>query len=83
MQASVSCWVAALVSAVRREVSPPSLLAALTPCHDGRPCQGTCQGRAETHSAAGKGCRARGGIELRQTKADHDTTWLGGAARHV
>ena len=79
MQASVSCSVAALVSAVRREVSPPSRLAALTPCHDGRPCQG----RAETHSAAGKGCRASGGIELRQTKADHDTTWLGGAARHV
>ena len=79
MQASVSCSVAALVSAVRREVSPPSRLAALTPCRDGRPCQG----RAETHSAAGKGCRASGGIELRQTKAEHDATRLGGAARHV
>ena len=30
----------------------------------------------------GEGCRVRA-IELRQTKADHDTTWLGGAARHV
>ena len=30
----------------------------------------------------GEGCRVRA-IELRQTKADHDTTWLGGAARHA
>ena len=30
----------------------------------------------------GEGCRVRA-IKLRQTKADHDTTWLGGAARHA
>ena len=30
-----------------------------------------------------QGLPGKRGIELRQTKADHDTTWLGGAARHV
>ena len=66
VHASVSCWVAvrvaALVSAVMREVSPPSRLAVLTPCRDGA-------GRVkdgQRHSAADKDCRARA-VERRQT----------------
>ena len=53
------------MSAARREVSPPSrLAAALTPCRDGRPwCQGRVLGRGQStaSSRAAAGCKLGGG----------------------